>query len=890
MKISQKSTLGVVGIVAAALSVTLVSLYCSKVIPNNKSNIIPVLFGIVLLGGLAIVCLVIICCCKNSLLDVGNERISINSSRSSYVSIDSHESQYLDVNDQIKEDFKHVIYKFNYLLSNIERCDVQNVSGSQFRFGNVKTIFFFPVFKTNFDLILNKLLSKGWLTKHAENNQHIIDGLNLEDYAFVCIAAKLIDNTSLSELYPLWVRNYIKVLAGLPINNIGMDQRRLTSAKIISLLGQRVYFANSYEDLGKKFAELINSIKVHGIATVEDLYKIWDKPEVIQYVEQLSQLRYFRYYDFFGADCDQAKVDLAFQILDSYLASDGMPLEATHRYVTTMQTLKDMESPVKARAKQNTRSIILARICLNKLDAAKLVAEAAVDRINKTTISWVDSSLDANLVDVQFTKSYTNNLIKRVASTTRPFEFSSAMRVDGRTQVISSDYPTSSVATGRPEASAYTAVPFEFSSAMRFDSRTQAISSDYPTSSVATGRPEASAYTAVPFEFSSAMRFDSRTQAISSDYPTSSVATGRSEASADSRKMTGPVVRRSSTMNTGSSAQASTSGCILGVLSGRDQTNADTAVPFELSSTVRFDSRTQTMSSDYPAYSMTGEPETGTSIGKQQSEPIANPLYRRMGRKPNIPLNINLPCDRDVYTVIPSREDLEDLRERKFEYKGYVGAMSSVASRIYDGYKTSKEYAYITYPSFIKILINVLEYKDMVKDRVEVLLEDAVTNNEVWKSIDDERKQKMVFCAKVIHTCPLLSVYFACIRRHVARLMSEDIDLSSLSSAFVDQVYNSLNEIEIYETVGEYVCETKKLLAEYVEFLKNGDIRGVDLRADSMVMQGMECSQELFDHNMVNTVRKVRSNLRGFCKNPVFDHADVVSVQTYLNENLEINL
>ncbi|AAZ68389.1 hypothetical protein [Ehrlichia canis] len=466
---------------------------------------------------------------------------------------------------------------------------------------------------------------------------------------------------------------------------------------------------------------------------------------------------------------------------------------------------------------------------------------------------------------------------------------SSTTHVDSRTRTSSS---IASSVTGIPKASAGSRMMSrpvtQTLCTTHVGSRATAGSSSCTASSVATGIPKidtSGRKQSKPItKASSTTHVDSRTRTSSS---IASSVTGGPKASADSRMMSRPVVGHSSTMDGGSSAQASTSGSTLGVLSGRDQTNADTAGPFELSSTVRFDSRTQTMSSDYPAYSMTGEPETGTSIGKR-SEPIANPLYRRMGRKPNIPLDINLPCGRDVYTVIPSREDLEDLRERKFEYKGYVGAMSSVASRIYDVYKTSKEHAYITYPSFIKILINVLEYKDMVEDRVEVLLEDAVTDDKVWESIDDERKQKIVFCAKVIHTCPLLSVYFACIRGHVARLMSKDIDLSSLSSAFVDQVYDSLNEVEIYGTVNEYVYETKKLLAEYVEFLKNGDIRGVDLKADSMIMQGMECSQELFAHDMVNTVRKVRSNLRRFCKHPVLNHVDVVSVQTYLNKNLEL--
>ncbi|UKC53047.1 hypothetical protein [Ehrlichia canis] len=571
MKISYKSTLSVVGIVAAALSVTLVCIYCSKVIPNNKSNIIPVLFGIVLLSGVAIACLVIICCCKNSLLDVDDERISINSNRNGYVSIDSDNAsigshdQYLDVNDQIKKDFENVIYKFNYLLSNIERCDVQNVGGSQFRFGNVKTVFFFPVFKNNFDVMLNNLLSKGLLTEHAVNDQRIVNELNPEDYSFVCIAAKLIMNTSLCEVYPLWVRNCIKVLAVLPINDIGMVQRRLTCDKIISLLGQRVYFANSYKDLGEKFAELMNSIKVHGIRTVEDLYKIWDNPKLAQYVDQLSQLRYFRYYNFFGVDCDQAKADLAFQILDSYLINGGMPLEVASKYADAVQKLESAKL-AKERTKQDTREmasgIELTTMELNKIKAGKLVAEYAVDHINRTTISWVGSSLNANLVDVQFTKNCTSDLIRRVASTARPFEVSSAMRVGDRTQAINSSYPESSVAAGIPKASASSRMMARsvvgHSSTMYGSSSAQASTSGY-TLGVLSGGDQANADTAGPFEFSSAMSVGDRTQAINSSYPESSVATGIPKIDTSGRKQSKPITKASSTTHVDSRTRASSS-------------------------------------------------------------------------------------------------------------------------------------------------------------------------------------------------------------------------------------------------------------------------------------------------------------------------------------------
>ncbi|RZB12529.1 hypothetical protein DRF75_03775, partial [Ehrlichia minasensis] len=425
MKISHKLTLGVVSIASAVLSLTLVGLYCSKVIPNNKPNLIPVLFGIVLLSVVAITCLFIICCCKNSLFNVDrNGYVSIDGDDvSDDASIRSHESQDVCVNDQIKADFENVIRRFSDLLSNTERCDVRNAGDFRFRIGNVKTAFFFPIFKTNFDVILNNLLSKGLLSDHDANNQRIINELNPQDYAFVCIAAKLIVNTSLCEVYPLWVRNYIKVLAGLPIDHIDVGQRRYISNRIIGLLCQRVYFADSYKDFGEKFAELMNSIDVYEIETVQDLYKIWSKPQLVQCVDQLSKLRYFRYYNFFGADCGQAKADLAFQVLNSYLINDGVPLEVASEYAATMQKLEDAKF-VRARAKQNTqemkvaeRNIALARVKLKKLDAEKLVAEVVVYHINKTTISWFGSSLDTNLVDVQFTERCFHNFIKYVSST-----------------------------------------------------------------------------------------------------------------------------------------------------------------------------------------------------------------------------------------------------------------------------------------------------------------------------------------------------------------------------------------------------------------------------------------------------------------------------------------
>ena len=869
MKISHKLTLGVVSIASAVLSLTLVGLYCSKVIPNNKPNLIPVLFGIVLLSVVAITCLFIICCCKNSLFNVDrNGYVSIDGDDvSDDASIRSHESQDVCVNDQIKADFENVIRRFSDLLSNTERCDVRNAGDFRFRIGNVKTAFFFPIFKTNFDVILNNLLSKGLLSDHDANNQRIINELNPQDYAFVCIAAKLIVNTSLCEVYPLWVRNYIKVLAGLPIDHIDVGQRRYISNRIISLLCQRVYFADSYKDFGEKFAELMNSIDVYEIETVQDLYKIWSKPQLVQCVDQLSKLRYFRYYNFFGADCGQAKADLAFQVLNSYLINDGVPLEVASEYAATMQKLEDAKF-VRARAKQNTqemkvaeRNIALARVKLKKLDAEKLVAGVVVCHINKTTISWFGSSLDTNLVDVQFTKRCFHNFIKYVSSTDKSSD----------SVVRTSKLPAPDMYKTSANSRIITRPVVGYSSTMDVDYGSQASSSrTTSTTSDVAGIPK----------IGTSSRKESRPIIEALDVmPEAQVGSGgyialtdRPKTSTINRKKSGLIARTSGAIpkaQAGSSRTTSTTSDVAGIPKMGTGSRKESRPVTEASSTMDVDSMSQ----------------RSTDSGERVASSVVNttnPLYRRMGRKQDIPSDINLPSK--VSIIIPSKEDLRDLLKRKFEYRGFVCAMSAEASRIQDMYKQSKEYSYITYPDFIRVLADVFEYKDIVKNRLESLLMDVVSDD-VWETLDNDRKQKIVFCAKVIYSCPLLSIYFNNVKGEIAKLSTKDIDLSSLSNDFVNQVCDSLGKIEIYRTVVDYVDETKSLLKEYLEFLKNGDIRGVNLKEDSIIMQGMECSQELF--SQYSTICKIRSKLMGFCEHPVLDS---VAVQMHLRENLEISI